>query len=812
MLLCLGTARANAGPGLLAPDASVRLQQRRFEDAGCYKGDLDGIPSQALDLAARACPRQDPILRIENGTHLAAVGAIGVDARCKIAATGSDDKTIRIWSMPDGVLLRTLRGPIGDGDSGKVFAVAVSPDGRRIAAGGWDAHYDVDRTDGVYLFEIDGGDAMRRTGAFDDVIRRLVFSPDGQRLAIGLGGQGGVRVLDFATGRELMADRNFAGATFGLAFGPGGALYAVSDDGYLRRYDSSMKLTGKVRTIGGRNPNSVAADSTGTRLAVGYDDTRAVDLFDARDLKEIGAADSADVDNGNLAVVAWSADGEYLYAGGRYSTSVDGVTRFPIRRFSTAGKKSGDDVPVAGSAILSMAPCGDATAFSAGDPAFGLLTHAGVAVPLGGSHALNADGKTGDAFMVSADGTRLQIGLGPGSRNAALFDLSAATLSEASGGKTVAPATVVGLDLRDWRDSTTPNLAGRPIALEQGEFSRAVAIRRDRSGFALGGDFSLLAFDGSGKPIWARPVAAPVAGINIAGASKVLVVVHRDGVIRWRRWKDGDELLALFIDPSNRRWVAWTPRGYYMASPGGDDLIGWQFNRGWRRQADFFPASLFRERFNRPDIVRAIIQTLDEGQAVERANIAAKRREDNTPLAAQLPPIVSILAPAAGAHFDSTEVKVDYAQRSPSGAPIDRIVALVDGREAARGAKRESGDATKLSLVVPAPDHDFELGLVAYSGKLAGAMERIRLAYAGKRAEEAAGVPPQPKEPASVQRFLASVTPEPARAPGLTSVHDCAPFQQKGGHGDETSDRIFWDATPVVCLHALPEPRPKIGP
>ena len=26
--------------------------------------------------------------------------------------------------------------------------------------------------------------------------------------------------------------------------------------------------------------------------------------------------------------------------------------------------------------------------------------------------------------------------------------------------------------------------------------------------------------------------------------------------------------------------LAWTPSGYYMASPGGEDLIGWHVNRG----------------------------------------------------------------------------------------------------------------------------------------------------------------------------------------------------------------------------------------
>src|SRR5262249_20397086 len=27
-------------------------------------------------------------------------------------------------------------------------------------------------------------------------------------------------------------------------------------------------------------------------------------------------------------------------------------------------------------------------------------------------------------------------------------------------------------------------------------------------------------------------------------------------------------------------WIAWTPEGYYAASPGGEKLIGWQVNNG----------------------------------------------------------------------------------------------------------------------------------------------------------------------------------------------------------------------------------------
>ena len=76
--------------------------------------------------------------------HVAQISRIGVDRACGIAVTGSDDKTVRVWSLPDGRLLRTLRVPIGPGNGGKIYATAISPDGRWIAAGGWDAQWDID--------------------------------------------------------------------------------------------------------------------------------------------------------------------------------------------------------------------------------------------------------------------------------------------------------------------------------------------------------------------------------------------------------------------------------------------------------------------------------------------------------------------------------------------------------------------------------------------------------------------------------------------------------------------------------------------
>src|SRR4030088_2866457 len=77
-----------------------------------------------------------PVLTIDLGRHTGAILRADADLTGQYVLTGSEDKTLRVWSTKDGSCLRSIRLPAGPGGVGKVFAVALSPDGGIIAAAG----------------------------------------------------------------------------------------------------------------------------------------------------------------------------------------------------------------------------------------------------------------------------------------------------------------------------------------------------------------------------------------------------------------------------------------------------------------------------------------------------------------------------------------------------------------------------------------------------------------------------------------------------------------------------------------------------
>jgi hypothetical protein len=130
-------------------------------------------------------------------------------------------------------------------------------------------------------------------------------------------------------------------------------------------------------------------------------------------------------------------------------------------------------------------------------------------------------------------------------------------------------------------------------------------MRPDGAGFVLGTPMTLYFFDREGKQIWEKFTEYPAVQVNVSRDGRWVVAAHMDGTIRWYRASDGVEQLAFFPHADRKRWIMWTPEGYYDASPGGEDIIGWHLNQGKDKEARFIPSGQLYDVFFRPDIVQA---------------------------------------------------------------------------------------------------------------------------------------------------------------------------------------------------------------
>jgi WD40 repeat protein len=671
-------------------------------------------------------PPTQPVLRIETGMHTARIRRIGVDVAGRFLVTGSDDKTVRVWELATGRLLRVLRPPLGAGNEGKIGAVALSPDGRTIAAGGWTG-YEWDKQNSIYLFDRASGRMVRRLGGLPNVVFHLAFSPDGARLAAALGRGEGIRVFGVADGAEVGRDTGYGDASYGLDFDRAGRLVTSCDDGYLRLYDRSLKLLKRVRAPGGKEPLAVRFAPDGTQVAVGYYDTTRVDVLDGGTLAPLYQPDTSGVSNGDLGRVAWSADGAALYAGGRWN---DG-TRCPIRRWAEAGRGRPQDLAAASSTIMDLAPLpAGGVVFGAGDPAWGVFSVRGERTRLvAGQIADYRNNREG--FRTDAAGGAVGFAYELFGKAPAWVSLPERRLATEAGGALQAPRTD-GLAITDWEDNDAPKLNGAKLALEPYEIARSLAIAPDAQRFLLGTEWALRLFDRSGKQQWQAAGPSAAWSVNISGNGKLALAAFSDGTIRWYRLTDGEELLAFFPHKDRKRWVLWTPSGYYDAAPGAEELIGWHVNNGKDAAADFFPVGQFRKDFYRPDVIDLILQTLDESKAVEQANLAANRRREED-LLRRLPPIVEIVAPASGVRVTTPVLKLRYQIRSPSGLEITAVKILIDGRpETGKGQGRRppqpglTGEAD-----VTLPERDCEVSVIAETSYTTSQPASVRVVWAG---------------------------------------------------------------------------------
>jgi WD40 repeat protein len=708
------------------------------------------------------------MLRINAPSHIARIDRIATDAAERFAVTASYDKTVRVWSLPDGTLQRVIWLPSSEGNLGKAYAVALSPDGRTIAVGGWTAPHGSN----IYLFDRASGTLVQRLSGMPNVVNHLAFSSDGKRLGAALGGANGIRVFDAGDGYRLLpSDSDYGGDSYWLDFDHADRLVSASYDGFVRiysldNYDKPAVPKTKVPRIS--YPRSVAFSPDGRHIAVGDHDSATVAVLRDRDLEPETFPAVSDLGATEI-VVAWSLDGQQLFAEGYH---LDHYNRL-ARRWSKAGAGSFIDIEGARGSVMQFIPFRDHQMLYAGTDGFGLIDAAGKARWLQDRGSIDTRGAT-TSLRISPDARTVQVTDIASGRTLRFGLARRLVVVNPAGDKTLAGAITQSHSIKvtDWINNTAPQLNGVKLGLNQDEISRSLALVPGADQFVLGAEWSLRLFDAHGKEVWPepRPVPDETWGVNVSADGKLIVATYADGTIRWHRLADGAELLALFMHPDGKRWVAWTPQGYYDASAGGDDLIGWQVNHGYDQAPDYFPASQFQQRFNRRDVIARVLDTLDVDKAVEEANkVANVPGTKAVPLpTSALTPVVEIKDPAAISEQTSRDFSLTYVARMTTSDPIERVEALVDGVpvKAQDALILSEADKKVGSLHFPLPLRDAKISVIAYNANGASAPASIEVHWKGPGRED------------KVTLYVLAIGVTHYKATGLPPVH----FPAKDAH------------------------------
>lgn len=364
-------------------------------------------------------PANGQTLQVLSG-HAGEVNCVSLSANGHRLASASDDKSVRIWDLQTGEpvsvltgfgrpVRRVMLGPDGSFvvaavanwsdksamtsvwsiPSGRklltlpdCFAVALSPDGQRLAVARWDSS--------VVLHELPSGRALKRLASHLDLVTSGGFSGDGTLLATG-GFDWSVRLWNHADWNTQFVAPHESGLRSIALSSDGRLLATAADDACVRLWNTGEESPFGMFQVPAEQVWSVAIAPDDRTVAAGASDGT-VRLWDAeahRYERRLPLTTTSDV------CLAFSPDGETLATAGDDSA---------VRLWNPRTGRLRATIPLAGNERVCR------VVFFPRDVRMGVATSTG-------SIRILEDGTGNESLRLDAGGTVVSLSVSPDGRH-----------------------------------------------------------------------------------------------------------------------------------------------------------------------------------------------------------------------------------------------------------------------------------------------------------------------------------------------------------------------------------------------------------